>query len=101
MEEEYEYNLATCGSHIKDWKKRYCKKNSKYPMKITVKLWHTPDHECFWKRYLILDVNGVQKEIIPIRPEAFDTLTSDQSLPRTDYPGSLFVKLFEYSPNSL
>ena len=99
MEDEYEVNLHSCGLYMNQWKKRFCRKNSKYRMRITAKLWFEPDQECFWKRYLILNVDGKQKEITAIRPEAFDSLTRNESLPRDNYIGSLYITLFEFIPS--
>ena len=75
-EEYYEFNLATCGNLIKEFKKTHFRKNSKHPARIYAKAFFPPDCPVeFWMYYLVFEVNGKLYKVTSITPEAFDTLT--------------------------
>lgn len=75
-EEYHEFNLLYCGKLIKEFKKTYFKKNSKYSARIYVKVFFPPDcPEKFWMHYLVFEVNAKPHQITSITTEAFDTLT--------------------------
>jgi hypothetical protein len=75
-EDYHEYNLSFCGRLIKNFKKKYFKKNSKHPARIYAKAFFPPGcPEVFWMYYLVFEVNGEPYEITSITNEAFDTLT--------------------------
>jgi hypothetical protein len=76
-EEDYhEFNLGFVGGQIRNFKRRYFRKNSKFSARIYAKLFHPIDCPPHWyMRYIVFEVNGKTIDNSPITPEAFDTLT--------------------------
>lgn len=100
-DDDHEYSLEFCGSEIKNWKKWYCRKNSKNKVSIITRICFEANEQIFWRRYLELHINGKMKYQTRIRPEAYDTLTRDDKLPKTNYPGIEFTTLFTFTPNNI
>ena len=96
---EHELGLGWCGREIRNWKRWYFRKNSKYPAEIRLRCWSAPSSPDFWKMYLELSINNKMKYQTRICAEAYDVLQKDK--PRTEYQGLEFVTLETFQPNKV
>jgi hypothetical protein len=93
----YKFNLASAQKEIAQWKKLYCRKNSKLPCKISIRVSHGGD-EVFWRYFLECFRVGERIHQTEITKEAHDYLTLDKNLNRSDFIGASFIELLYFQP---
>lgn len=97
-DEDYQFNLGFAKSRIKNWKSWYCRKNSKLPVEIKVRCNHSADQPIFWQYFLEISRGGKMIEQMRIKQEAYDTLTLDDTLPKSQYTGIVITTLHSFNP---
>lgn len=91
---EYEFELDTCYRLIKDWEKRFFRKNSKEAVEIKLRCFYAPPEQDFWKYYIELSRKG-KLDQTRICKEAYDHLKGDH--PVYDLRGQVeFVTLKKF-----
>lgn len=97
--EEYMFNLGYCKAAIKNWKRWYMRKNSKYPAMIQLRCLCPGIDSRFWKYYIELWINGKMSVQDLITPEAYDTFDYDKSLKKVEMKNLEFIELHKFPPN--
>jgi hypothetical protein len=95
---EYEFELSSCYSFMKNWKTQYARKNSKKHMFIKLRCSFSAPDPIYWKYYIEVSVDGKIKEQNRICKEAYDYLKKEN--PSEEYGQVEFVTLFTFIPNN-
>lgn len=97
--EEYKFGLGYCKNAIKNWKRWYMRKNSKYPAMIQLRCHSRGIDPRFWRYYIELWVNGKMEVQDLITAEAYDTFDYDKSLKKVEMKSLEFIELLKFVPN--
>ena len=71
---EYEFELTGCYSFIRQWKKQFFRKNSKYPSSIKIRCNYAAPDVSLWKYWIEINVNGKIFDQQRICDEAYNIL---------------------------
>jgi len=93
---EYEMELGLCNNYIKDWQKRFFKKNASKKTTISLRCAHNAPQPEFWLYYLELSRDNKNVEKHRICEEAYDVLANGKSC--ETFSGIDFVTLHEFKP---
>lgn len=96
---EYQFGLGFCKNSIKNWKRWYMRKNSKFPATIQLRCHSLGIDPRFWKYYIELWINGEMKDQTLIIQEAYDTFDYDKTLKKEEFKNLEFITLHTFLPN--